>query len=314
MKLIPIFFFVITSSFVFGQFNDKKEFKKVTSEILDIIKRKSMIRDSIDWSTFTHEIENDVNETEISQANFIIYKIIRKLRSYGDNHSIYQDKIETETYYSKKDSISYPTSKLINGNIGLLILPSHLSMNPEENLKYATILREEIQNLDQNQISGWIVDVRENEGGNMWPMIAGLNPLIQDGIVGFFASNKTITNWYSKSIKPIGVKRMTNNYKCKDLSKKIAVLISDKTASSGEMTAISLLGRENSKTFGNKTAGYTTANAMYKLSNGATLLLAVSYSMDKNKKKYTDGINPEVWIEENEDILGGAVKWLEKSE
>jgi hypothetical protein len=36
--------------------------------------------------------------------------------------------------------------------------------------------------------------------------------------------------------------------------------------------------------------------------------------MDKNKKKYTDGINPEVWIEENEDILGGAVKWLEKSE
>ena len=296
MKLIPIFFFVITSSFAFGQFNDKKEFKKVTSEILDIIKRKSMVRDSIDWPEFTHEIENEVDNADLSQANFIIYKIIRKLRSYGDNHSIYQDKIETETYYSKKDSISYPTSRLINGNIGLLILPSHLSMNPEENLKYATILREEIQNLDQNQISGWIVDVRENEGGNMWPMIAGLNPLIQDGIVGFFASNKTITNWYSKSIKPIGVKRMTNNYKCKDLSKKIAVLISDKTASSGEMTAISLLGRENSKTFGNKTAGYTTANAMYKLSNGATLLLAVSYSMDKNKKKYTDGINPEVQI------------------
>lgn len=106
MKLIPILFFMITSSFAFGQFNDKKEFKKVTSEILDIIKRKSMVRDSIDWPTFTHEIENDVNETEISQANFIIYKIIRKLRSYGDNHSIYQDKIETETYYSKKDSIS----------------------------------------------------------------------------------------------------------------------------------------------------------------------------------------------------------------
>ena len=297
MKLIPIFFFVITSSFAFGQFNDKKEFKKATSEILDIIKRKSMVRDSIDWPEFTHEIENEVDNADLSQANFIIYKIIRKLRSYGDNHSIYQDKIETETYYSKKDSISYPTSKLINGNIGLLILPSHLSMNPEENLKYATILREEIQNLDQNQISGWIVDVRENEGGNMWPMIAGLNPLIQDGIVGFFASNKTITNWYSKSIKPIGVKRMTNNYKCKDLSKKIAVLISDKTASSGEMTAISLLGRENSKTFGNKTAGYTTANAMYKLSNGATLLLAVSYSMDKNKKKYTDGINPDIWMD-----------------
>ena len=53
---------------------------------------------------------------------------------------------------------------------------------------------------------------------------------------------------------------------------------------------------------------------MYKLSNGATLLLAVSYSMDKNKKKYTDGINPEVWIDENEDILGSAVKWLEKPE
>lgn len=314
MKFIPILLFMLTSSFVFGQFEDKKELKKVTNEILDIIKRKSIVRDSIDWPKFTHEIENDVNETEISQANFIIFKIIKKLRSYGDNHTIYQDKTDTEAYSSRKDSISYPTSKLINGNIGLLILPSHLSMNPEENLKYATILREKIQNLDQNKILGWIVDVRENEGGNMWPMIAGLNPLIQDGIVGFFATNKNITNWYSKSIKPIGVKGMTNNYKCKDLSKKIAVLISEKTASSGEMTAISLMGRDNSKSFGNKTAGYTTANGMYKLSNGATLLLAVSYSMDKNKKKYTDGINPEVWIDENEDILGSAVKWLEKSE
>ena len=84
MKLIPILFFMITSSFAFGQFNNKKEVKKVTSEILDIIKSKSMVRDSIDWPTFTHEIENDVNETEMSQANFIIYKIIRKLRSYGD--------------------------------------------------------------------------------------------------------------------------------------------------------------------------------------------------------------------------------------
>ena len=31
--------------------------KKATSEILDIIKRKSMVRDSIDWPEFTHEIE-----------------------------------------------------------------------------------------------------------------------------------------------------------------------------------------------------------------------------------------------------------------
>lgn len=80
---------MLTSSFAFGQFEDKKELKKVTHEILDIIKRKSIVRDSIDWPEFTHEIENDVNETEISQANFIFYKIIKKLRSYGDNHSIY---------------------------------------------------------------------------------------------------------------------------------------------------------------------------------------------------------------------------------
>ena len=34
----------------------------------------------------------------------------------------------------------------------------------------------------------------------------------------------------------------------------------------------------------------------------------------ENKKIYTDGINPEVWIDENGDILGSAVKWLEKPE
>ena len=38
-------------------------------------------------------------------------------------------------------------------------------------------------------LAGWIVDLRGNFGGNMWPMIAGIGPILGEGIIGWIVYN-----------------------------------------------------------------------------------------------------------------------------
>jgi C-terminal processing protease CtpA/Prc len=81
------------------------------------------------------------------------------------------------------------------------------------------------------------------------------------------------------------------------------------------MTAISFIGRPNTRTFGQPSGGFTSANSGFKLSDGSMLQLAVSYTANRNKKEYRGKIQPEVIITEvaGEDAtLKAAQEWLLK--
>ena len=308
LALLFILFFQYVS---FGQFTSKKELRTVANEMIDLIKNQSLVRDSIDWAQFKGQINLEINSIQnIDSVDFIIDTIINKLRQCGDHHSFYYSKSITKKSGIKNETIPLPTSKLVNNNIGYLSLPTHFTQNKEFNYLYADTLRKQIQFLDENnEVIGWVIDLRENRGGNMWPMIAGLNPLIKDNTVGYFVHSRYKTKWKSASKKPQYLQEMNNTYKCKNLRNNIAVLIDTLTASSGEMTAISFLGMKNTKSFGNETAGYTTANSTHKLSNGAYLFLASSYCMDRNKKVYRGKIQPEIKVA-NSVTLNEAIKWI----
>jgi len=165
-----------------------------------------------------------------------------------------------------------------------------------------------------HRIDGWVVDLRSNGGGNMYPMIVGLGPLIGDGIAGYFVSPKNTRPW--RYIKGSSARvKIQSPYLLKNPTAKIAVLIGPNTASSGEMTALSFIGKHNVKLFGQPTSGYTTGNDGFKLSDGAYLYLAVTYTADRNKKKYLGKIDPDILVESmetgNDDTtIETAKKWL----
>ena len=55
--------------------------------------------------------------------------------------------------------------------------------------RYAEQIQQAIRAADKPGLVGWIVDLRENRGGNMWPMIAGLGPIFGEGIIGWIVYN-----------------------------------------------------------------------------------------------------------------------------
>lgn len=160
--------------------------------------------------------------------------------------------------------------------------------------------------LKKDDYQAVLVDLRDNTGGNMYPMIAGLSSLLPDEDLFQFVYKNGSKSAVSRSdiLKPLGLEQ--TNEKAKKVP--IAVLTNGKTGSSGEMTVLAFKGLENVKTFGRPTASYTTGNNYYQLYDGAVLLLTTSSILDRTGKLYeNEAIQPDVLTDQP---LEEAESWL----
>lgn len=296
-----------------GAFSQNAAVTNYITEITGIIKNNSIVARQIDWTKYEKEVDDlSRNINSIDSCKPVLNYIIKILRTNGDKHSFFIDKPGVDKLINGSIQPKLAQARLIDEHTGYIKVPAIMSFNQQVNNTYRDTIQQFIKKLDlENDITAWIVDLRGNTGGNMWPMVAGLNALIKDGVAGYWVSSKKKKlKWYSYGRGMMGTGKF---YKVKKMSSPIAVLIDSFTASSGEMTAISFIGLPNVKTFGQPSAGYTTANSTFTLSNGAILQLATSYAADRKKKVYKDKIIPDVLVKDNtitaDDTLEMAKKW-----
>ena len=147
-------------------------------------------------------------------------------------------------------------------------------------------------------------------------MIAGLGPLIGDGICGYFLDidNKPTANFaYQRGgallNQSINV-QIDKPYQLARSNPKVAVLIGGSTASSGEAATLAFVGRPNTRFFGSASCGLSTVNRPYDLpSDSYRLNLSIGRMGDRTGKVYDKEIVPND-ILPNEQAVAGAVKWI----
>jgi C-terminal processing protease CtpA/Prc len=190
---------------------------------------------------------------------------------------------------------------------------------------FARLIQQEISEVAGQKPVGWIVDLRENTGGNVWPMLVGVGPLIGGGILGFFEYPNVSMAWFydNGASGVINKAGKHTNFKLDngiaDLPNAPLVVLTDgATASSGEALAISFKERPNTCFIGTHTSGLSTNNENTKLADGATLYLTTSGESDRNHVFYNAGIAPEITVEQGDIELGAehdpgfkaAMTWL----
>jgi len=206
-----------------------------------------------------------------------------------------------------------PTGKLLENKIGYIAVFEFNAQAEDEMNKYADEIQNLIIELDKQSVCGWIVDLRENSGGNMYPMIAGLGALIGEGELGSFKdATGHITNWYYRDGQAwegdMPHARVSHPEFLYDPDETpVAVLIGPQTASSGEATAISFRGRLNTRFFGKPSYGLTTGNEGFPLSDGAMIILTVAVELDRTSQEYGGSITPDVVTANAES---DATDWL----
>jgi carboxyl-terminal processing protease len=195
----------------------------------------------------------------------------------------------------------------------------------------ATQLQKVIADLDTNNPCGWIIDLRGNTNYDLWPMLAGIGPILGDGVVGGFRdADGNLVKWFYHDGKSgirdlLGVEHSQASVTGKPYRSKnsalIAVLVDRKTTNSAEAIAVTLKGRPMTRFFGEPIS--ITSIQRFPLSDGANLVLTVGVYVDRAGGEYADGLNPDELIpltgrnpRAGEDaVIHAALGWIgEQSE
>jgi carboxyl-terminal processing protease len=214
-------------------------------------------------------------------------------------------------------------------NFGYVVLPRCSAKDNDGLLLYAADIRRILTDIAAQNPKGWIVDLRGNTGGNMWPMLTGIGPILGDGPAGSFVAADGNITWFYQDGKtgtrnPGGVETVSLALDEEPALRTpspapVAVLVDSSTASSAEAITIAFHGRPDTRFFGTHTAGKSTAVQPFKLDDGAELYLTTAIDADRSGKSYPDGFTPDQIVpvsgssmpqENNDMVIQAAQTWL----
>ncbi|MEM8927884.1 MAG: S41 family peptidase [Bacteroidota bacterium] len=289
------------------------------NEVLDIMETNSLNRNIIDWSSFRNEVFELAGTSQTIGEVYSSGAILRALALLGDNHSFIQR--ENGEFISASTAVCPaptppPGIESIPDNIGyIFVLGFNGRTGDEETTAFAENLQNIIREKDAPELLGWIVDLRPNTGGNMFPMLAGIGPILGEGIAGYFIGpNGDESSWsYSQGTSfsgQVARVQVQNSYTLFNQNPKVAVLLNVATASSGEAIAISFINRDNTTSFGTPTCGLSSGNNTYLLSDNSTFALTEVVLADRQKNTFGGKIQPDVTVNDDE-IIASAITFIQ---
>jgi carboxyl-terminal processing protease len=284
------------------------------TRVMDLMQNTSINRQTIDWPAFRASVLGVAGSAQtIADLTPAIRQAITLLR---DGHSSYRSATGVTVFVSLRSCAAAPAVPLsLPATIGTVKVGA-FSGNVEAASAFARQIQDAIAAADRDDLIGWIVDLRGNGGGNMWPMIAGLGPILGEGVLGYFVNPAGVeTPWEYRggSSRSGGFVQTTvaAPYTLRRPAPRVAVLSDTGIASSGEATLIAFRQRPNTRSFGQPTCGLSTANQTNTLSDGATLTLTTAVMADRNKTRFGDTIAPDEVIADPSQAIQRAIAWLQ---
>ena len=296
------------------------EYMNVVKSATNYIREHALFADRIDWASVQSHLSMDsISGLSTNDAYQYINRLIKQL---DDSHSnIVTSEALNARYWSHPKHPKFMECTTRFGVIGYVEVPGFVETSELPESKYIEAIRGGIFDLNKNQLIGWILDLRENFGGNMWPMLAALEGLLDGPTVGYSENRKkhrttwSVNNGGSRIDSQIVSSSM---YLCDAKLQShlpLAFLTSAKTCSSGEAVVVSLKGRRRSRQFGTPTCGLSTGNKGYQLPCGATLWLTTAVFVDRNGVLYGGKIEPEISLNSDmpdQDIFENVGNWMKE--
>jgi len=281
------------------------------NDVIDVMQANSINRLTINWQDFRMRVLAAAAGTTSEAATADAMRLAMQL--LGDGHSFFR--------YANGRFVSAPLRSCNAPAVLTPVLPDDigyvrifaLSGSAAQGNAIATAFHLQLQRSDSTPTAGWIVDLRGNTGGNMWPMLASVGPILGDGVAGHFIDpvNQTSVWAYNDGAALLDGRvfaTASNPYRLRQANPRVAVLLDDLVASSGEAIAIAFKARPNTRFFGGATCGVSTGNLSHPIGTGLLVLTEVTMA-DRTKAPYGGRILPD------EELTGDAttaraVDWL----
>ncbi len=310
--LLLLLFFA--TSFAQAQGSGHDSLSVTLTKVFKTVKQNSVYGQQVDWNT----LENSIFKETSAHLSFAEFKRKVKLifAGIGDKHAALFIKgekiIAADSAVKLRPSLLLELqhsnlklhTQILNGKYGYILVPHNSTKDNLEQM--AQGIQDSLCKLMNAPLKGIIIDLRSNEGGSVYPLFTGLHQLIGEGNFGAFTNldGSFKEPWKLKKGKFIQQNRIVASVKSNcSVSKKleVAVLLSQVTASAGEMVAIALKGRENTIFIGEQTYGLTTGNVTFKI-DGHLLAVSASFTEDRTGKRYSSYVMPDIEIIEGDNF------------
>lgn len=278
------------------------EAKAYLDRALDLLEKDHINSAKADWPSLRAEAYKVAGAaTRPGQTHTAIRGVITSL---GERHTSLRPPTgagRTSAAPAAATTAPMPTGRM-QGMVGVLSLPrlvQDITSTQNDGPAYETAISTFLNAADASKACGFIVDLRQHHGGNMWPGMRGLAPLLGEGSPGTFVNKAGRKPWPATSA--------TVRQSLSHPDAPVAVLLGPRTASAGEMIAMGFVGRPLARSFGQPTAGLSTANSAIALSDGAVLALTSAYVEDRTGHRYEGPMIPD---ETTADAEQAALAWL----
>lgn len=303
---------------------------------ISIMQKKALYADKVNWQQLSKELKAQTADvTTVKQAGFAFTRLYDEL---NDTHGafFYKDtmfkgsgkirnlhKINEVTNTELKKGPRLVATMLSNG-VGYIRIPFVAAQDTAGVERFANRLNDSIISLMKRQPAGLIIDLRLNQGGNMYPMIGGLRSLYKEGI---FSESYTY-EFKDQNMSPLFFRNdslICDYYKIKIVNyhdystTRVAVLIGPSTASAGECTAASLTFRSPTVLIGEESMGLTNGNDGFVLvPDEIGFNLAVGVLKNGKGERLDEVIVPDLPVESGDDFMNlekdlkviRAIRWI----
>jgi carboxyl-terminal processing protease len=291
-----------------------REVVAVLDQTLNLLENYHWRAKEFDWAAVRRTaFQRAEGADHIRRAVPIIQDVVKL---FGDDHT-YLTQINWRDDFTapgdtpgKPSQLPMPRGQLLDRRIACIEVPrfvdpsglgSLFSFQDGPAQEYVRTLQRLLVSLDKQDPEGWIVDLRSNEGGSVWPMLEGLSPLVPEGelySLDMPQFGRRVTTWfvYGRVTQfpwlcafPLGnpPPRLVRG------RAPVAVLIGPKTGSAGEAVAIAFKGRPSTRFIGAATGGLTTAPMSFDLGHTLVLFVTIGRLRDSLGNAYGGPIEPD---------------------
>lgn len=347
IRILTIFLITLTISLnsVYAQKDSPKD---LVTKFLKIVEEKAYVSPTVKWDSVRPAfIEETKNVKALSELQPYFKKFLRSLKD-GHSQIIYsesEDDDESEdaimeryaqaTY--KSAGVPPPNFKhyIIDKKYAYINIPTVVI----EQRNYIDTIGIQLTELDKSNPKAWIIDLTENEGGSIQPILWHFASLIDQIETYSDVDNKGHEKKQKKIYDEISEEDKRyyelfnfdyNKVKPKELKNNnipIIILTSFKTSSAAEFFVASFKGQNNVKIIGQSTGRQTSGVEDFTLNKNYWLHLTTTVIKDRNGKIYKigEGIEPDIHFEIDKKLkdyekleikqkyLDAALKYLEQN-
>lgn len=296
--------------------SSKSEYIDYIETAFDSIQQRSIKKHSLNFDSIKNIVLSEISDTSsIADVHLAIEKANNSIDRHG--YVIFKEQFK-KMIAGKNPDVQlnpYPFSgKILKDKYGFISLDGFIGMDSISSRNYADSLQSLVFSLYQRKPKGWIIDLRNNSGGWLYPMLFGLGPILGKGIKAYKIDSDTIVEefYYWKT----ETEHMTLNDDLRFLDKNLptVIMIGEETGSAGELLTLCFRGNPLTTIVGQNSYGVSTGLSTVIMPDSFVIAVTNNIMTDRNKIGNGEAIKPNLvsnnWVE----AFNMSYNWIEKNQ